>query len=77
GRQFLLRAGWDPGRYQDSLRRYYHLISGMDAAISMVLAKLEEAGVADNNLVIYTSDNGYHCGDQVLQGKCCLMILPL
>ena len=69
GRQYLLRRGWGPGAYQNSLRRYYQLISGMDTAIGTILQTLKEAGVADNTVVIYTSDNGYHCGDHGLQGK--------
>ncbi len=69
GRQYLLRRGWSGDAYQVSLRRYYQLISGMDAGIGMVMQALEDAGVADNTVVIYTSDNGYHCGEHGLQGK--------
>ncbi|MEM1063457.1 MAG: sulfatase-like hydrolase/transferase, partial [Planctomycetota bacterium] len=69
GRHYLQRDEWAPDRYQSHLRAYYQLISGVDTAVGMVLDALERHGVADNTLVIYTSDNGYHCGAHGLQGK--------
>jgi len=39
-------------------RVYCAMIESMDEAVGMVLDKLEQAGVADNTLVIFTSDNG-------------------
>ena len=36
------------------------MISRMDADIGRLLAKLDETGVADNTLVLFTSDNGPH-----------------
>jgi arylsulfatase A-like enzyme len=69
-RQYAQRNGWiDEKAYQRHLRVYYQLISGIDIAIGMVLKELERQGVADNTVVIYTSDNGYFCGAHGLQGK--------
>ncbi|MDF7799349.1 sulfatase-like hydrolase/transferase [Pontiellaceae bacterium B1224] len=48
--------------YQSFALGYYQLVSGMDAAIGMVLQTLEERGLAHNTVVIYTSDNGYFLG---------------
>ena len=39
-------------------RVYYAMIECMDNAIGMVLDKLEELGLDENTLVIFTSDNG-------------------
>lgn len=36
------------------------MITRMDAGVGSLLAKLEEKGVAENTLVIFTSDNGHH-----------------
>jgi arylsulfatase A-like enzyme len=69
GRQYLQRSEWDAEHYDDHIRRYYQLISGVDSAVGMVLEELERRGVADNTVVIYTSDNGYFCGAHGLQGK--------
>jgi len=69
GRQYVQRDEWDADHYADHMRAYYQLISGVDAAVGMVLAELQRQGVADNTVVIYTSDNGYFCGAHGLQGK--------
>lgn len=37
---------------------YAAMVEAMDAAIGKVLAQLEASGVADNTIVIFTSDNG-------------------
>ncbi|MAT71695.1 MAG: sulfatase [Planctomycetaceae bacterium] len=37
---------------------YAGMVESMDAAVGMVLAAVEEAGVADRTAVIFTSDNG-------------------
>jgi arylsulfatase A-like enzyme len=42
----------------DNLRRYYAAVTRMDDAVGAILARLEEAGQADNTLVIFHSDNG-------------------
>jgi arylsulfatase A-like enzyme len=41
-----------------SLATYAKMVLAMDEAIGRVLAALERAGVADNTIVIFTSDNG-------------------
>jgi arylsulfatase A-like enzyme len=43
----------------------------LDTSIGMVLAKLDELGIAQNTFVVFTSDNGYHGwneGHQPLRG---------
>jgi len=41
---------------------YYQQIYGVDVAVGMIREALEEAGVSDNTVVIFTSDNGFFCG---------------
>lgn len=69
GRQYYQRDEWDDDHYQDHLRAYYRLISGVDTAVGMIREEIERQGVADNTVIIYTSDNGYFCGMHGLQGK--------
>jgi arylsulfatase A-like enzyme len=70
GRQYVQRFEWLPEKkYQEHIRAYYRLISGIDMAVGMIVEALRENGVADNTVVIYTSDNGYFCGAHGLQGK--------
>lgn len=69
GRQFLWRDDWSEQNYQENLKHYYQLISGVDSAVGMIVHALEEAGVADNTVIIYTGDNGYFTGAHGLGGK--------
>lgn len=59
----------DDERFQRNLAIYYQLVSGNDAAVGMIREQLARSGVADNTVVIYTSDNGWMYGDHGLGGK--------
>jgi len=48
---------------------YYASISFMDAQIGEILAGLEEGGHADDTIIVFTSDHGFHIGEQTLWGK--------
>jgi iduronate 2-sulfatase len=48
---------------------YYASISFMDAQIGKILAGLEAGGHADDTIVIFTSDHGFHIGEHSLWGK--------
>jgi arylsulfatase A-like enzyme len=70
GRQFIQRNEWYPDDvYQERLRQYYQQVYGVDVALGMIRKELEEQGVADNTIIIFTSDNGYFCGSHFMQGK--------
>ncbi len=56
-------------RYQTNMRAYYRMVSGIDGAIGRFLKALEEAGLADNTIIVYSADNGYHMGNRGLAGK--------
>jgi arylsulfatase A-like enzyme len=48
--------------YDNTVRLYYALITGVDAALGMIREELERQGLAQNTVIIYTSDNGYNSG---------------
>lgn len=48
---------------------YFASISAMDAAIGRILDQLEECGLADTTLVVFTSDNGFNLGHHGIWGK--------
>ncbi len=52
-----------------NLRGYYASISAMDEDIGRLLDRLEEQGIADNTIVIFTSDNGMSMGHHGIWGK--------
>ncbi len=57
-------------KYDEVKRNYYQLISGVDYALGMIRQELEERGLADNTIIILTSDNGYSEGAHGFSGKC-------
>ena len=58
-----------PEMYQHSIKSYYRLISGIDRVVGRIVAKLEEKGVADNTVILYTGDNGFYLGERGFAGK--------
>jgi arylsulfatase A-like enzyme len=59
---------WSPKRTQESLKGYYRLISGVDAAVGRIVAKLQQSGFADNTVIIFSSDHGQYLGDYGFAG---------
>lgn len=48
---------------------YFAAVSAMDAGIGQILRRLEELGIRDNTLVVFSSDNGFNCGHHGIWGK--------
>ncbi|WP_409343839.1 sulfatase [Paenibacillus sp. MBLB4367] len=48
---------------------YYGMISLMDKYIGKILDKLDELGLADNTIVVFTTDHGHFFGQHGLQHK--------
>ncbi len=55
--------------YQESVRKYYRLISGVDEVVGKLRASLEAKGLADNTVIIFMGDNGFYLGEYGLAGK--------
>lgn len=58
----------------DDLRRqavqaYFASITFMDTQVGLVLDALDELGLAENTIVVFTSDHGYHLGEHGLWQK--------
>ena len=56
-------------KYRANIRAYLRMVSGIDGAIGRFLKALEEAGLADNTIIVYSADNGYHMGNRGFAGK--------
>jgi arylsulfatase A-like enzyme len=63
GRQYERFVSWGyRDRYDEVMAIYHQLVYGVDVAVGMIRAAVEAAGVADNTVFIFTSDNGFLCG---------------
>ncbi len=48
---------------------YFAAVSAMDAGIGDVLNRLEELGLREDTIVVFSSDNGFNCGHHGVWGK--------
>ena len=55
--------------WRSKVRAYLATISFMDAQVGRVLDALEAQGLADNTIVVFWSDHGYHLGEKDITGK--------
>ena len=63
GRQYERFESWDYDKnYDGVMATYYQQIYAIDVAVGMIRDAIKKAGVADNTVIIYTSDNGFLCG---------------
>lgn len=54
---------------RELLRGYYTAVTAMDQGIGSILDRLEELGLHENTLVVFTSDNGMNMGHHGIWGK--------
>jgi len=55
---------WDVG-----FPKYLEILLSVDEAVANIRAKLEELGLADNTIILFTSDNGFMFGEHWVLGK--------
>ncbi len=58
--------------YQEFIKNYYALISGIDHTVGRLRTELNQLGLDQNTVIIYTSDNGFFAGSKQLMGKALL-----
>lgn len=74
GRQYPRFTDWKYDTdYDGEMAKYHQQVFGIDVAVGMIRDELKAQGVADNTVVIYTSDNGYICGSHGYGSK----VLPM
>ncbi|MDE0865000.1 MAG: sulfatase [Rubripirellula sp.] len=64
-----LNMKMDIRRQKKAVGGYYASVAFMDAQVGKVIAKLDEQGLRDNTIVIFTSDHGYHLGEHDFWAK--------
>ena len=60
---FQSQADYDHFKFQRYIKRYLRTIASIDESVGRLLDYLDEEGLADNTLVIYTSDQGFFLGE--------------
>ncbi|MGE4490281.1 MAG: sulfatase [Kiritimatiellales bacterium] len=50
-------------KYQRYIKDYLRCVHGVDVAVGQMLDYLDQAGLADNTIVVYTSDQGFYLGE--------------
>lgn len=68
------RARWKglfgtPQLYQENVKNYYRLITGVDDVIGDMMKKLDQLGIAKNTIIILMGDNGMFLGEHGMEGK--------
>lgn len=81
-RELFRFAHFPDEHFRGALATYYGMIAFIDDQLGRILATLDEQGVRDDTLVIFTSDHGEYMGEHRLIGKSnafydCLTRVPL
>lgn len=68
------RARWNvrfstDSLYQTNVKKYYRLVTGVDRVVGQIREELESLGLAENTIILFTSDNGFYLGEHGLAGK--------
>jgi arylsulfatase A-like enzyme len=67
-----VRWGWrfdTPEKYQEMVKGYYRMISGIDLEIAKIRQQLKEKGLDKNTVIILMGDNGYFLGERQIADK--------
>jgi len=59
----------DPEKIKFFISEYYAMVKEVDDWVGKILNKLDELGLAENTLVVFTSDHGEMLGSHGLRGK--------
>lgn len=65
------RLKWlkENNQWRNLVRSYLACTSFVDSQVGRVLAALDEAGIADNTIIVLWGDHGYHLGEKGISGK--------
>ncbi|MBA7612617.1 Bifunctional sulfatase/alpha-L-rhamnosidase [subsurface metagenome] len=59
----------NPQKFQESVKGYYRLITGVDVVIGRIRDELRRLNLEDQTIIIFTGDNGFYLGEYGLAGK--------
>ncbi len=56
-------------KFQESVRSYYRLVTGVDVVIGKIREQLKQLSLDDNTVIMLIGDNGFYLGEYGLAGK--------
>ena len=73
-KESLNRVRWKwrfntPQKYQNMIKGYYRMISGVDMVLGRIMEELKRLGMNKNTIIILMGDNGYFLGERGFAGK--------
>src|SRR4029077_7189959 len=69
GRTRAVKAHPTAEAYQEFVKQYLRLIAGVDRSVGKILKLLDDLKMADDTIVVYSSDNGFFLGEHGLSHK--------
>ncbi|MFN0055359.1 MAG: sulfatase [Planctomycetales bacterium] len=69
GRLRAQKAHPDAASYQEFVKQYLRLVAGVDRSVGRIQSLLDELGLADQTVVVFSSDNGFFLGERGLSHK--------
>jgi arylsulfatase A-like enzyme len=69
GRTRWKRRFATPEMYQQTVRDYYRLITGVDREVGRIVKTLQDLKRSDDTLIVFTSDNGFILGERGMADK--------
>lgn len=58
-----------PELFQENVKKYYSLITGVDEVVGKIRKKLKEKGIDKNTIIIFMGDNGFFLGEHGMTEK--------
>ncbi len=58
-----------PALYQENVKNYYRLITGVDGVVGELIKRLAALGITKNTIIILMGDNGMFLGEHGMEGK--------
>lgn len=58
-----------PELFQEMVKSYYRLITGVDREVGRIVNEIQNQGLLQSTVVLFTSDNGFYLGEHGLAGK--------
>lgn len=58
-----------PEKFQEMVKGYFRLVTGVDRAVGRIREALAARGLAENTVIVFAGDNGFYLGEHGLAGK--------